>query len=87
MIRRAIEPAKQLQAGFWIYGIAGTGPLGTMVHWIASVVVDLCAEMSVKNCTLFTNAHLKGKSLVTASDVDVMTSQAVRLFCTILRQR
>jgi phage/plasmid-associated DNA primase len=67
--RRAIAPAKQLQTGFWIYGTAGTGK-STMVHWIASIMDDLCEEMSVKNCTLFTNARLKGKSLVTVSDVD-----------------
>ncbi len=54
-----------------------------MVHWIACVVGDLCAEMSIKNCTLFTNVRLRGKSIVTASNVP-NGPQAVRLCKTIL---
>nr|YP_636462.1 hypothetical protein StpuCp099 [Staurastrum punctulatum]AAX45775.1 hypothetical protein [Staurastrum punctulatum] len=83
MIRRAIEPATQLQTGFWIYGTAGIEK-STMVSWIASIVVDPCAEMYGKNCTLFPNARLKGKYLMNASDVDVMTPEAERLCKTIL---
>nr|YP_636365.1 hypothetical protein StpuCp001 [Staurastrum punctulatum]AAX45780.1 hypothetical protein [Staurastrum punctulatum] len=83
IVRRVIEPMPYLQTGFWIDGPAGkSGILAFRIEMRG----NLAAEISFKNCTLLTNAHLKGKSLSTASDVDTLMPEAVRLFKTILRR-
>ena len=78
LIRRAVDPAPQLQTGFWIYGPPGTGK-STFVNWLISVTGSLAAEMVVKNVSLFTNARLRGKSLIVISDGDNLNPEVIKL--------
>ena len=83
MIRRAIEPAKNIQTGFWIYGPPGTGK-STFVNWLKGITGSMAVEMVIKNMTLFTNARLKGKSLLIISDGDNVNYEAINLLKKIL---
>lgn len=82
LIRRAIEPAPQLQTGFWIYGPPGTGK-SSFVNWLLSIVLNLGTEMVSKSGTLFTNARLIGKTLIVVSDLEGLSKELLRLFKTV----
>jgi len=49
------------------------------MNWLIGIVQSLAAEMVIKQISLFTNARLKGKSLILISDGDNLNADAIRL--------
>ena len=82
-IRRAIQPCRALQAGFWIFGPPGSGK-STFTSWIKRLLGQNGAEFSCAKSNLFDRSRLRDASAIILSEGETFSSETSRFLKTLI---